>query len=165
MVLSEEIAIIAKEQVIQNITPPIEAKVTKLYADGYVNVSFENGELFHVKTNGITKAGDEVIVIFIENDMNNPLCLVSGEGGGDLSNYVTKQLLNTILSSYATLNALDNYALSNHIHDNRYYTEYEVDTKLNNKQNKGDTITSIGLIPKAQNNLGAIRLYYGDEPL
>nr|WP_294999885.1 hypothetical protein [uncultured Methanobrevibacter sp.] len=34
----------------------------------------------------------------------------------------------------------------------------------NNKEDKGECITSIELIPKSQDATGAIRLYYGDEP-
>lgn len=39
-----------------------------------------------------------------------------------------------------------------------------IDTALSNKENKGSCITSIELVPKSQDNTGAIKLYYGDEP-
>lgn len=131
MVLSEEIAKIAKEQVINNTSPPIEVKITKVYTDGFIDVTFTNGEFFHIKCNGSAKVGDAGVVIFIDNDTNNPFCLIGGSGSGDLSNYVTKQLLNNILSSYVTATTLDDYALINHIHDDRYYTETEIDRIIN----------------------------------
>lgn len=34
----------------------------------------------------------------------------------------------------------------------------------NNKEDKGECITSIELVPKSSDNTGAIKLYYGDEP-
>ena len=39
-----------------------------------------------------------------------------------------------------------------------------IDTALSNKENKGNCITSIELIPKSTDSTGAIKLYYGDEP-
>ncbi len=86
----------------------------------------------------------------------------SGGGGGDLSEYVTETELNTILSSYATTQSLSSYALkselfsgsyndltdkpstfppSSHTHDDRYYTESEIDSALNGKSNTGHTHT------------------------
>ena len=44
-----------------------------------------------------------------------------------------------------------------------FYDKSEIDTKLADKQNLGDYVTSISLIPKSNDNTGAIRLYYGDE--
>lgn len=35
---------------------------------------------------------------------------------------------------------------------------------ISNKQNKGECITSIALVPKSTDATGAIKLYYGDEP-
>ena len=81
--------------------------------------------------------------------------MIGHGGGGDLSNYYTKTEINTILSSYVTNETLDDYALkselfsgsytdltnvpssfppSAHTHDDRYYTESEVDTALSEKQ-------------------------------
>lgn len=51
-----------------------------------------------------------------------------------------------------------------HTHDDRYYTETEIDTVLEGKQDIGDCVTSIALVPKSSDSTGAIRLYYGDEP-
>ena len=39
-----------------------------------------------------------------------------------------------------------------------------IDTALSNKENKGNCITSIELVPKSTDSTGAIKLYYGDEP-
>ena len=39
-------------------------------------------------------------------------------------------------SVYSKLNHIHSYAASSHNHDDRYYTESEMDTKLNNKQDK-----------------------------
>ena len=39
-----------------------------------------------------------------------------------------------------------------------------INTTLNGKQDVGDCITSIELVPKSQDSSGAIKLYYGDEP-
>lgn len=39
-----------------------------------------------------------------------------------------------------------------------------IDTAIGGKQDAGDYITSIALVPKSSDSTGAIRLYYGDEP-
>lgn len=56
--------------------------------------------------------------------------------------------------------ALNGKADSVHTHDDRYYTKSEVNTALNNI----DEITSIVLVPKATNSDGKIIFYTGDEP-
>ena len=39
-----------------------------------------------------------------------------------------------------------------------------INTNIASKQDKGDCITSIELVPKSDDSTGAIKLYYGDEP-
>lgn len=46
----------------------------------------------------------------------------------------------------------------------KHYTKTEINTQMANKQDVGDCITSIELVPKSDDDTGAIRLYYGDEP-
>lgn len=46
----------------------------------------------------------------------------------------------------------------------KHYTKTQIDTQIASKQDVGDCITSIVLVPKSSDNTGAIRLYYGDEP-
>lgn len=51
----------------------------------------------------------------------------------------------------------------------KHYTKTQIDTQMASKQDVGDCITSIVLVPKGSNSSadaynGVIRLYYGDEP-
>ena len=112
---------------------------------------------------------------------------VIGEDGSadiDLSKYVTETELNTILSSYVTSGTLSGYALkselfsgsyvdltnvpstfppSSHTHDDRYYTESEIDTALSNKSDSTHShgnISNGGRINGAKD--GAI-LHIADE--
>ena len=50
-----------------------------------------------------------------------------------------------------------------------HYTKTEINTQMASKQDVGDCITSIALVPKGNDSTadaynGVIRLYYGDEP-
>lgn len=51
----------------------------------------------------------------------------------------------------------------------KHYTKTEINTQMANKENKGNCITSIELVPKGNDSSaddynGVIRLYCGDEP-
>lgn len=85
--------------------------------------------------------------------------LVTGSGG-----------VVTIASTISTLSILEAVAHTN-IGTRASTTQAEInnaiDTVIGNlntsKQDKGDCITSIELVPKSQDSTGAIKLYYGDE--
>ena len=86
--------------------------------------------------------------------------LVTGSGG-----------VVTIASTISTLSILEAVAHTNigtQASTTQAGINNAIDTVIGNlntsKQDKGDCITSIELVPKSQDSSGAIKLYYGDEP-
>lgn len=75
------------------------------------------------------------------------------------------------VNKFTTVSMTHSFALSNLgtvANDSQHTINTAIDTKIGtintNKQDKGDCITSIELVPKSQDGTGAIKLYYGDEP-
>ncbi len=99
---------------------------------------------------------------FIETSSTNGL--VKNDGSIDTTTYLSSLPSHSHDDRYYTENeidtALNGKADSVHTHNDRYYTKSEVNTALNNI----DEITSIVLVPKATNSDGKIIFYTGDEP-
>lgn len=68
--------------------------------------------------------------------------------------------LTTILTQMLT----DIEGKASSVHTHSISDVSNLQSSLNNKQDIGDCITSISLVPKSSDDTGAIRLYYGDEP-
>lgn len=79
---------------------------------------------------------------------------------GDVTIYNCVSSLEDNKSYYGATNKpylTDHQSLTN------YYTKSDIDDLFDDKQDVGDCITSIELVPKTEDSTGAIRLYYGDE--
>lgn len=197
--LADEITLIVDSRIAE-LPSNLECIISKVYENGFVDVNTENGVIEYVDCIGSAELNKKGLVLFLDTNFENAIvfCESSG-GGGDLSNYYTKIEINTMLSSYVTIEfANTNYATKSHNHKkdditdfpnipsktsdllndgssgsdsyigsnyltNNYYNKLEINNQMLNKQDAGDCITSIMLIPKSQDNTGAIRLFYGDE--
>lgn len=68
---------------IQQIPSPTLCTITKIYSDDHVDVETSIGIMKYVPLIGYTKTGATGILIFIDNDLNNPYCISL-----DLSNII-----------------------------------------------------------------------------
>lgn len=106
--LGDEIVIIVDDR-ISRLPVNLECTISKVYKDGFVDVIANNEVLSYIKCIGSPKKDREGVVVFINNDFNNPIVIcksASGGGSGDFSEYVKKEDL------------LDN-------------TQYDIDLNLN----------------------------------
>ena len=87
---------------------------------------------------------------------------VAVEDGNDVISYTTN--ISTIYNCETSSANLYNVVTKPYLTDHQSLSNYATVTALNGKQDIGDCITSIDLVPKSSDNTGAIRLYYGDEP-
>lgn len=102
---------------------------------------------------------------------------ISNDGKVGTNTYANKILVTgsggvvTIASTISTLSILEAVAHTN-IGTQASTTQAGINTAIDvvignlktGKQDKGDCITSIELVPKSTDSTGAIKLYYGDEP-
>lgn len=126
-----------------DLSDTVDNKVDKITGKGLSEADFTSAEK--------TKLAN------IENGANKTI--VDSSLSSTSSNPVQNQTINTALNGKANLN---------HSHVISDVTDLQnelnsLDGKIASKQDMGDCITSIELVPKSEDATGAIRLYYGDE--
>lgn len=72
--LNDEIQRIVKDEINQIAFPTI-VTITKIYADGYVDVEGNLGSLRHIYTITEHDVGDKTILIFADGDFNNQIVI------------------------------------------------------------------------------------------
>lgn len=91
--LGDEIVIIVDDR-ISRLPVNLECTISKVYNDGFVDVIANDEVLSYIKCIGPPKKDSEGIVVFINNDFDNPVVICKSAGGGDsgdLSEYVKKK--------------------------------------------------------------------------
>ena len=87
--LSDEIIIII-EDYINKLPINLDGIITKIYPNDFVDISTSNGIIRYVECVGAPILNAKGVVVFVNNDFNNPFFISESKGGGDLSNYVRK---------------------------------------------------------------------------
>jgi len=91
--LADEIVVIVDDR-ISRLPVNLECTISKVYKDGFVDVIVNNEVLSYIKCVGSPKTDSKGVVVFINNDFNNPVVICKNAadgGGGDLSEYIKKQ--------------------------------------------------------------------------
>lgn len=113
----------------------------------------------------------------IINDLNKS-SLVNGESLSAHQGYVLKNLIQDVVNDVSELQIEFEELDASEVpfspgqiwgDESQVVTNVEIGldflrSLMNSKQNKGDCVTSIALVPKSTDSTGAIKLYYGDEP-
>lgn len=94
---------------------------------------------------------------------------ISASSTGNPNKIIGTDSYNTLwsFSQIGTNQSVESNALSNigtNANASQSTINTAINTKIGSKQDKGDCVTSIELVPKSQDATGAIKLYYGDEP-
>ena len=67
--------IIAVKHESNNNPAPMFCKIKKVYNQGHVDVTCDLGELSYIKLIGYTKKGAEGLIVFVDGDLNSPICI------------------------------------------------------------------------------------------
>lgn len=69
--------------------------INKIYKENFIDINLNNEILTYVKCFGNPKFGDNCIILFMNNDFNNPIAICEDIGGGgdtpELKDYVKKE--------------------------------------------------------------------------
>ena len=121
--LAEEIELIVKD-LSNNNPPPRRCKVSGTYPDKkHVDAFIDGfGKVIYKPIFGVADVGDECLIVFLNGDLNNGAVISGKYETGDLTN---------LYQALADLSK--NKADINHNHDERYFTEAEMENKLSAK--------------------------------
>ena len=72
--LNDEIITIIKSEANNN-PAPIYCKIKEVYNQGHVDVTTDMGDLDYVKLVGYTKKGANGLIVFVDGDINSPVCI------------------------------------------------------------------------------------------
>lgn len=88
--LGDEIVILV-EDCISKLPANIQGTVKKIYSNGFVDITTNDGEFQYIECIGSANINSKGIITFVNNDNASPvfICESTG-GGGDLSEYVKK---------------------------------------------------------------------------
>ena len=119
---------------------PVQNKVVKQAIDGKSNTGHTHDDRYYTETETNTKISDAVNALDVsDTPVDGSYIKAVSETDGKIS--VTREAADTtptanskkMVTSGGVKSALDGKANSSHTHDDRYYTETEIDTKLSGK--------------------------------
>ena len=68
--LADEIITIVRSEANKN-PAPTKATITKVYSDGYADVTFTDGSLNYVKVIGLATVGDAAVILWLDESMTD----------------------------------------------------------------------------------------------
>lgn len=107
------------------------------------NVFMNGGTLIYTSNGKPINKWRSFSAIFVQGHANGVYqirCSIGDDLTEGNESWIVLRLANIVnLNDYAKKNDLNGLAVSGHTHDDRYYTESEIDTKLDNKANSSNT--------------------------
>ena len=91
--LADEIVILVDDRISRLPVTRIGV-INKIYEDNFIDINLDNEILTYIKCFGSPNFGDSCIILFADNDFNNPIAICENIGGGGdtpkLKDYVKK---------------------------------------------------------------------------